>query len=152
MLIRFIVKNLFSFKEETEFNLLPGRPTRLNHHKYERNGLGILKQSAIYGANGSGKSNLVKAIELLQLMIRTGTIPYALNSQKFKLAQANKDLPVELGIELFCESKIYFYSIEIDKEEVLCEYFGETGVNKDRLIFQRTYQEQKISIIRQNNM
>jgi len=140
MLIRFIVKNLFSFKEETEFNLLPGRATRLNHHKYERGGLSILKQTAIYGANGSGKSNLVKAINALQSMIRTGTIPYTINSQRFKLAKSNQEEPVELGIEFYSSitNKIYFYSIAINNGIITDEYLGESGISKDRLIFNRT--------------
>ena len=138
MLIRFIVKNLFSFKKETEFNLLPGRPTRLNHHKYERNGLGILKQTAIYGANGSGKSNLVKAIAALQQMVITGVIPYSLDTQKLKLAKSNQKEPVELGIEFFCNNAIYFYTVSVKGGVITDEYFGESGVNKDQLIFKRT--------------
>ena len=147
MLIRFIVKNLFSFKEETEFNLLPGRPTRLNHHKYERNGLNILKQTAIYGANGSGKSNLVKALAALQQMVTTGIIPYTLNTQKFKLAKSTQAEPVELGIEFFCNDAIYFYTISIHNGIITDEYFGESGVNRDKLIFKRTTTINKVSTI-----
>ena len=55
MLIRFAIKNLFSFKEETEFNLLPSKTKRLSQHKHTKSGFEILKLSAIYGANGSGK-------------------------------------------------------------------------------------------------
>jgi len=147
MLIRFIVKNLFSFKEETEFNLLPGRPTRLNHHKYERNGLSILKQTAIYGANGSGKSNLVKAIAALQQIVTTGTIPYTLNTQKFKLAKSNAEKPVELGIEFLCNNAIYFYTVSINNGIIIDEYFGESGVNRDKLIFKRATTINKISSV-----
>ena len=83
MLIRFIVKNFLSFKEETEFNLLPGRGTRFNHHKYDVGGIPILKLSAIYGANGSGKSNLIKAISTLRSIVILGEIPSLLLNQKF---------------------------------------------------------------------
>ena len=75
MLIRFAIKNLFSFKEETEFNLLPSKTKRLSQHKHTKSGIEILKLSAIYGANGSGKSNLIRSISLLKMMILRGLIP-----------------------------------------------------------------------------
>ncbi len=137
MLIRFIVKNLYSFKEETEFNLLPGRATRLEKHKYHRNGITALKQTAIYGANGSGKSNLVKAIGCLKSLMTTGIIPYALTSQKFKLSNFTLSQPVELAIEFSSGKSIYFYSISIQNGIILEEYFGEAGINNDKLIFSR---------------
>ena len=83
MLLRFAVKNLFSFKDETEFNLMPGRISRLSHHKYSKLGIEFLKLSALYGANGAGKSNLIKAISLLKTLVITGKIPNELNSQNF---------------------------------------------------------------------
>src|SRR5579872_5041459 len=49
MIARFIIKNLFSFDEQTEFNLFPGRASRLKHHKYARKEVEMLKLSALYG-------------------------------------------------------------------------------------------------------
>lgn len=147
MLIRFAIKNLFSFKEETEFNLLPGRVKRLNHHKYERNGIEILKLTALYGANGSGKSNLIRSISLLKMMLLNGTIPSALNNQKFKLSKFALDEPVELAIEFFADNSIYYYSISIDNGIIIDETFSSNGNNQeDVLIFHRKYENDKTSI------
>ena len=66
MLIRFIAKNLFSFNEQTEFNLLPDKTKRLSNHIVNKKGVDVLRLTAIYGANGAGKSNLVKSISLLE--------------------------------------------------------------------------------------
>lgn len=140
MLIRFQVKNLFSFKEETEFNLLPGRVKRLDHHKYERNGLEFLKLSAIYGANGSGKSNLIRSISLLQDVLTKGTIPQSLISQKFKLSEESQQQPVELAIEFFTNNSIYYYSIGINDGIVVDEYFSSNDKDQnDELIFHRKH-------------
>ena len=136
MLIRFIVKNLFSFKEETEFNLLPGRAKRLEHHKYNRNGIDVLKQTAIYGANGSGKSNLVKAIAALRLIMTSEKMP-ELNADKFKLTLTSSTDPVELGVEFSCNNSIFFYQISFNNGVINYEYFGQTGDTKDILIFER---------------
>jgi len=147
MLIRFQVKNLFSFKEETEFNLLPSRVKRLNHHKYPWGGIEILKLSAIYGANGSGKSNLIRSISLLREMLLDGIIPSALNSQKFTLSSEALNEPVELAMEFFVDPLIYYYSITINNGIVIDEYFSSNDRDqKDQLIFHRTFGDNKTLI------
>lgn len=68
MLIRFDFSNIFSFLEETEFNMLPAKSLKshTDHlHKINTN-VNVLKGSVIYGANGAGKSNMIKAANLLR--------------------------------------------------------------------------------------
>jgi len=147
MLIRFAIKNLFSFKEETEFNLLPGRVKRLDHHKYERNGIEVLKLTALYGANGSGKSNLIRSISLLKTMLITGAIPNALLNQKYKLSESSLNEPVELAIEFFANNSIYYYTISINHGIIIEEYFSSNNKNQeDELIFHRKYEDKKTII------
>ncbi len=147
MLIRFAIKNLFSFKEETEFNLLPGRVKRLNHHKYERNGIEVLKLTALYGANGSGKSNLIRSISLLKEMLISGVIPTEINNQKFKLSKTCLDEPTELAIEFFANNLIYYYSISVNNGIIIDEYFSANDKNqKDDMIFHRVYEDKKNAI------
>ncbi|HPG35585.1 MAG TPA: hypothetical protein PLG63_04545, partial [bacterium] len=67
MLIRFVVENIFSFDEKKEFQMIPLKTLKtLKHHVYDMKKLSLLKMASIYGANGSGKSNLIKSIGLLQ--------------------------------------------------------------------------------------
>jgi len=148
MLIRFAVKNLFSFKEQTDFNLLPGKVKRLNHHKYPRNGIEILKLSALYGANGSGKSNLIRSISLLKALIVSGAIPKPLLNQQFKLSESSINEPVELAIEFFANNSIYYYSISIDDGIIVDEYFSSNDKNqKDEMIFHRKFEQGKNEIL-----
>jgi AAA15 family ATPase/GTPase len=147
MLIRFAIKNLFSFKEETEFNLLPGRVKRLNHHKYERNGIEVLKLTALYGANGSGKSNLIRSISILKAMLFSGEIPNLLNNQKFKLSKSSLNEPTEMAIEFFANNSIYYYSVSVNDGVIVDEYFSSNDKNQeDQLIFHRKFEDKKISI------
>jgi AAA15 family ATPase/GTPase len=147
MLIRFAIKNLFSFKEETEFNLLPSKTKRLSQHKHTKSGIEILKLSAIYGANGSGKSNLIRSISLLKMMILRGLIPNSLTSQKFKLSESSQTEPVELAIEFFANNAIYYYSIAINDGLVIDEYFSSNNANQeDEMIFHRKYENRKTTI------
>ena len=107
MLIRFQIKNLFSFEEETEFNLLTNDSELLPHHKKHANGVDFLRMTAIYGANASGKSNFVKAIALLQEMIKRGRVVDNANDYKFKLRKEALAKPISLGIELLTNGKMY---------------------------------------------
>ena len=146
MLIRFMVKNLFSFKEETEFNLLPSKDTKLAHHKYQHNGVEVLKSTAIYGANGSGKSNLIKAIGLLKQLLISGNIPAPFYTQKFRLSPKMQQEPVEMSID-FMLDKNYYYAISINQGIILDEYLCITEKDKeDVLIFHRKQKGKKISI------
>jgi AAA15 family ATPase/GTPase len=146
MILRFLAKNLFSFKEETEFNLLPNRSTSLPHHKIVKNDISVLRLSAVYGANGSGKSNLVKGIELLSRIIQRGTVEVVPKDVKFKLSKKSQEEPTSLSLEFFCDPHTYIYSITFDKGQVLYEFFAESKVDKDVLIFEREIVDEKQTI------
>lgn len=147
MLIRFVAKNIFSFNEETEFNLFPNKTQRLTHHKISKNNVDFLRMSAIYGANGSGKSNLIKSISLLETLIEDGKLEMDFEDIKFKLNDDNKQIPISLGIEFYSNSKIFYYTITFNNGQILNEYLAESKKDNDILIFERNIENdiQKIS-------
>lgn len=70
MLIDFAVKNFLSFKEEVSFSMLAAKSVKemedssngcSNVSVIGQNNLRLLRTAAVYGANGSGKSNLIEA-------------------------------------------------------------------------------------------
>lgn len=149
MLIRITIKNIFSFKEETEFNLFPNKTQRLPHHKVTKNDIDILRLSAIYGANGSGKSNLIKAVSLLENMIvDEGKLPKYFKDLEFKLKEEDlNNEPSSIGIEFFVRGKIYYYSISFREGIIYNEYLAESKKESDILIFERCFEDgsQKIT-------
>ena len=139
MLVRFVASNFLSFKEEVEFNMLTGDFETHKHHIYEVGKVKVLKAAAIYGANGAGKSNLVKAIGFLQNLVQEGAITTSVNSKKFKLDPAYQKEPVRFEIEFFTNKKLYSYGVVIDSKIVLEEWLYEPrATEEDRLIFERT--------------
>lgn len=68
MLLRLILKNFLSFDDEVQFDMFPNmKRTQLANHVYTHLcDVPLLKQAAIYGQNGAGKSNIVKALEFLR--------------------------------------------------------------------------------------
>lgn len=150
MLIRFQVKNLYSFEEETEFNLLTNDSEHLPHHKKHCNGVDFLRLSAIYGANASGKSNFVRAIGLLQNIVKKGKIIDEVSDYKFKLSGEALTKPISLAIELLSNSKMYYYTLTFDQKKILNETLVETFKDKeDRIVFERslTNERQEIPFI-----
>ena len=74
MLIEFSVENYRSFKDKVTFSMEKGigDENEINIFKFEN--LELLKSSAIYGANASGKTNLIRAFTTAIMMIRQSNI------------------------------------------------------------------------------
>lgn len=71
MLIRFNVKNFLSFSasedgKSEEFSMIAGKVRNKNEHIYDDKKIKLLKFAAVYGANASGKSNLVRALDFMK--------------------------------------------------------------------------------------
>jgi AAA15 family ATPase/GTPase len=115
MLIRFFVKNLFSFQELTEFNMLPGRIGRMPFHIYKHKHMALLKLNAMYGANGAGKSNLIKSLALLSYFVDTGNLPIELLTETFKFDKESGKKDVYLGVEFIKDDIPYYYSITVNQ-------------------------------------
>ena len=123
MLVRFNVKNFLSFygREDPsthkivshEFSMIPGK-ARLNfNHVYENKKQNLLRLSAIYGANASGKSNLVKALVFFQKMTVVGKCPLGATEKYSKISAENKKKPSYFEIELLINNDVYSYGFEV---------------------------------------
>jgi AAA15 family ATPase/GTPase len=163
MLIRFVVSNFMSFKDETEFNMLPakgnGSRQLTNHIKKTKSGVEVLKTAAIYGANAAGKSNLIKAIEFLKELITDEYyFPSVTPNQRFRLDNNYKSKPSTFRIECDYNNIHYDYAIELKKGKITQEWlYVVNSVKKttETLIFERknkivTFGEFKMS--KKNNL
>lgn len=140
MLIRFIINNTLSFGEEKEFNMLPmPRLRTLKEHKYNINGSEILKMASIYGANGAGKSNLIKSLSTLQDLVIKEDIPSRFSKLEFKFKKDEETKPQVFVIEFFQDKKAFLYGLEILNNIVITEelYFSGLGKVEDKLLFER---------------
>ena len=148
MLIRFTVKNFLSFKEETEFNLLPGRTKKLAHHKYKCGDIEVLKMTALYGANASGKSNLITAMWGLKKCMTEEALDKNISDQKFLLSEASEKQPIEFAIEFTKDDFLFYYAIAINDDMITEEYFtAKAGSNKEVIVFDRKIVDGKTVVI-----
>lgn len=141
MFLRFVVDNFLSFGEETEFNMIAGNFRNHKAHVYDET-IKVLRSAAIYGANGAGKSNMIKAIEYLKQIIYDDGVSQSINNSKFKLNQEKSKQPVYFEIEMIINDKIFRYGVEIDNTSVVSEWLVESRINrKDFMIFERGFDD-----------
>ena len=142
MLLRVILENFFSFKEQTEFNLFPSsRTQQLPGHIVPQGHTKVLRLSAIYGANGAGKSNLIKAMSILRNIVRDGTIETIASSfysMPFLLNDETKGSPVSIAVEFYREGVIYYYTLSFVRDCIVNEELYISGEKNDELVFSRS--------------
>lgn len=135
MLLRFNVKNCLSFNEMTEFNSFTGDYRRFDNHVLKFKDIDLLKLCAVYGANATGKSNLIEALDYL----RDAVISEDLKKLQLYPFKGNEEKPSSFEIEFLTEKKVYIYGFEILNDKVKSEYLFFSGLGKkDELIFERT--------------
>ena len=150
MLIRFTIENVFSFGERKEFNMLPyPRLGTLKPHSYNIIGFDILKMASIYGANGAGKSNLVKALYYLQKLVLNEGIPSRLKESQFKFNPKDSELSQVFAIEFIQDNIPFYYGIELLNGIIQTEelYKSGLGKKKDELIFERKTNKKEVTTI-----
>jgi len=139
MIIRFVLENIFSFGERKEFTTIPNnRLKTLESHKYQFDDFQILKLSSIYGANGAGKSNLLKVLNLLQKLVIKEEIPFSLKDSQFKFnSEGNKNQFI--AIEFIQDETAFYYGLELLGDTIRTEelYLSGLGKRSDRLLFER---------------
>lgn len=144
MLVRIIVKNFGSFGEPTEFNLLPSsRQTNHKHHIYDREGFSILKMSAIYGANGAGKSNLSRVLHAIRRFITVGKLGGYIYNHRHKFM--DKEETQAFVIEIIHDSVPFLYGFEVAGKEIISEelYKSSFGKGENELVLKRTKKDGK---------
>lgn len=145
MLIEFKVKNYRSFRDEA---ILSMEATGLNSLKssiIEYNSTKLLPGVAIYGKNGGGKSNIIRAFWLAVQFIKNAqrtqhenaTIPvhpFSLNDYSFKEPTSFEFAYVFDGIK-------YMYGFSATREKVISEYLYHAPKGQKAIVFTRVGQD-----------
>lgn len=112
MLVNFKVSNFTSFDEEQIFSMEAGKSRSFSERLYTNKNIKLLKFMAIYGANASGKSNLVSAIEFAKQLI-INPIPSDCQRYYCRLNKDNKNKPSKFEFTVEIDDKCYVYGFEI---------------------------------------
>lgn len=145
MIVDFSVSNFRSIKGEQTLslsatNLREKKASLISLKEYKK--VKLLRAAIIYGANASGKSNLLRAIEQLLMMVLLSTdlkleskIP---SYQPYRLDKACSEGDVKFEIEFICyDSLRYRYKVEFSENEIKKEELYFYPKSKEALLFSR---------------
>ncbi|MBD5823477.1 AAA family ATPase [Lactococcus petauri] len=140
MLLYLKVKNYRSFKEEQEISFVLNKDERSDKSrrfevKTKLGTIRVLKNAMIYGANASGKSNILKALFQLSALILN---PNQNDEQGlFSDSFASNKENTRFEVVFLKHESIFKYILEYNRNEVVFELLQQD----DELIFERNYQE-----------
>lgn len=137
MLVYFSAENHLSFKDSVEFVGRATREKQHNHRVFHGNeaAIKLVQISAIFGANGAGKSNFYSAIELLrQLVLRSPQSPEeSIPVEPFKLDDGlSEHKPTRFVLEILPSQTVYRLTVAVTRTAVVEEKLEE--VKADRAV------------------
>ncbi len=108
----------------------------------------VLPVIAIFGANASGKSNVLKALDCLLTFMCDGKLQAALPHHKefvpFKLNKSSMTSPTRFEIRTVFDGNIYTYSLKICNNLVISEKleYALASTKRQRLLFDRNWNQE----------
>ncbi|GLH99202.1 AAA family ATPase [Phytohabitans aurantiacus] len=131
MLRSFRVENHKSIRDEQELSLLPA---------YDK-ARPVVSVAAVFGANASGKSNLLDALRWLQSAVLTSYAGWLSGSgvprTPFRLDPETAARVSGYAVDLVVDGIRYSYGVEADDERVRAEWLYTYPHNRRRAIFER---------------
>ena len=141
MLLEFTVGNFLSFRDKKTISFIATAvkefvDTNLIHTERHT----LLKGGVIYGANSSGKSNLIKAMSTMRRLVlqsfeRSSTSE--LEVTPFLLQLENEDQPSFFEVLFLINDVRYRYGFEVDNDSVKAEWLFEAKKNAEKPLFMR---------------
>lgn len=143
VIVDFTVENFRSIKEEQLFSMYADKKPK--HHagniSYIENEIGLLKTTAIYGANAAGKTNLILAFEALkELIVDSGDLKDGDDIESYepyKLSKSTAEAPTNFEIEFYVKKTRYQYQVTFNSKDILFEKLDIFKTAKASNIFTR---------------
>ncbi|KFN39293.1 MAG: hypothetical protein JU82_07700 [Sulfuricurvum sp. MLSB] len=143
MLVEFKVNNFRSIKDTATFSMLTSSKDEGNC--FEKRDYSLLRSSIVYGANASGKSNLLKAMAFMnqlvlnrhKIMQSTDRLPH----DPYRLSTETENESSTFEIVFFVGETKYRYGFEIDSKVVYSEWLFADEKGKEAKLFLRDTEE-----------
>jgi uncharacterized protein len=147
MLIQFTVGNYRSFKDPVTLSMEAAAITSANKELDTSNviaagaRLKLLTSAGIYGANASGKSNLINALYFMHTLIinsaRESQASDPIDTSPFRLLDSSEKRPSFFEVMFVLENQKYRYGFEVNREKVVREWLYVTPTIREAMLFQR---------------
>jgi AAA15 family ATPase/GTPase len=141
MLIRFSVENFKSFNDRQELVMIPAKKLKTNkEHVIALKKVSVLRNATIYGANASGKTNIIDAIRFAKHVI-TKKIPMEASKMYYRVFSENQEQESKLEFEIYKNGKFYAYgfSLLMSEQTISSEWLYELlpSKNTQTMLFER---------------
>lgn len=147
MLVEFRVKNFRSIRDEQVFSMVASRDKTLEETNVIQTGVDavprLLRSAVVYGANASGKSNLISALKYMQSMVlfpiqkvendRIFTI------KPFLLDEETAASPTEFEITVLINGVRFEYGFSMNSDRILSEQLRVYKTKQPQLWFDRKF-------------
>lgn len=142
MLVDFCVKNYRSYRDEVVLSMETGKNLRKlsKENTFQIKGTKLVKSAFILGANASGKTNILKALQLLKFLVLNNTT----NSQSALPHEpyGRNKLPTGFEIRFIKNDILFEYKISYSSTEI----FKESLYANNKVIFYRTKNEDELIV------
>ena len=128
MLIQFTVSNYLSIKEPATLNMLAVKPIKeyTEENVFEIDRYSLLKSAVIYGANASGKSNILKAMRFFKSFVvnsaKETQVDEIINVTAFKLSSETESLASSFEASFLVDGVKYRYGFDLDEKSIKTEW------------------------------
>lgn len=147
MLVEFRIKNFRSLRDEQVLSLVASTDkTLLGTHALDT-GLKaaphLLKSAAVYGANASGKSNLIKALQYMHgVVLESAALQPGQTFDRlppFKLDATSGNLPTEFEVTFILDGVRYQYGFAMNTQRIVSEQLLVYKAFKPQRWFERRF-------------
>lgn len=130
MLIEFRVKNFRSLRDEQVLSLVASKDSSLRETNTVETGIAaaptLLRSAVIYGANASGKSNLIKALQYMRgVVIESAALiqpGQTFGVQPFRLDTESEGEPTEFEVTFLLDGVRYQYGFAMTSQRIVSEH------------------------------
>ena len=140
MLIQFSVENYLSIKDKVVLSLLSSRDNEHPEHLIADGNKNYLKSAVIYGANASGKSNVLNAFWFMVNYVLTShnqQLHKTIARSPFKFDPETPARPSSFEVIFTTEGVRYAYGFSVTDKAVTEEYLYYYPNGRQALIFER---------------
>lgn len=144
MLYRYIIDNFRSFRDRTEWSMIPTISLDSN-----KKGIQIQKINAIYGGNASGKTTIVRSLAYMRdVIIKSNYILSRSANQCYKMDSAYTDKPTIFNVQISCRGVLYDYGFAYwyKKGQIVSEWLLELDNENEKEIFTRELKDNEYVI------
>ena len=139
MIVKFSITNFGPIRETQTLDFEAEKSEHLeNYYVHEIAGQRILKAAILFGANASGKTNVLKALDSLR---RLATVPAAsktaeIDCEPFLMDRDSRQQPTGFEIDFIQSGNLYRYTLRLDRQCVIYERLR--SQSRRRIVYTRT--------------